>query len=69
MVRLEMRVIDATLVGLALISIIFLGMVFLIVDLPIFNSINPFSIEVAVFGMFLGLALGCLQGIGILNNN
>ena len=62
MVRLEMRVIDATLVGLALISIIFLGMVFLIVDLPIFNSINPFSIEVAVFGMFLGLAFGLFAG-------
>jgi hypothetical protein len=57
-----MRVIDATLIGLALISLIFVGMVFLIVDIPIFNSINPVSIEIADLGMFLGLAFGLLAG-------
>lgn|SRR5208283_1539103 len=57
-----MRVIDATLIGLALISLIFVGMVFLIVDIPIFNSINPVSIEIADLGMFLGLAFGLFAG-------
>ena len=37
-------------------------MVFLIVDIPIFNSINPVSIEIADLGMFLGLAFGLLAG-------
>lgn len=59
---ISLRVFDATLIGLVLISLIFLGMVFLLIDIPIFNSVNQFSLGIAVLGMFLGLAFGLFAG-------
>jgi hypothetical protein len=56
------RLFEATLIGLMLISLIFLGMVFLLVDIPIFNVINPFLIQMSVLGMFLGLSFGLIGG-------
>ena len=56
------RLFDSTLIGLILISLIFLGMVFLIIDIPIFNSVNPFLIQMSVLGLFLGLTFGAVGG-------
>lgn len=56
------RVFEATIIGLILISLIFVGMVFLIVDIPIFNYVNPFLLETAILGLFLGLAFGLVAG-------
>jgi len=56
------RVFDATIVGLALISLIFFGMIFLIIDIPIFNYVDPFLLEMTVLGLFLGLAFGLIAG-------
>ena len=53
---------DATIIGLVLISLIFSGMVFLLVDIPIFNSVNPFSLETAILGVLLGLTFGLVVG-------
>jgi hypothetical protein len=59
---LAIRVFDATIIGLVLISLIFLGMVFLLVDIPVFNSVNPFSLEIAILGVLLGLTFGLVTG-------
>jgi hypothetical protein len=56
------RLFDVTLIGLILISLIFLGMAFLLVDIPMFNAINPFLIQMSVLGMFLGLIFGLIGG-------
>jgi len=56
------RVFDATIVGLALISLIFFGMIFLIIDIPIFNYVDPFLLEMTVLSLFLGLAFGLIAG-------
>jgi hypothetical protein len=56
------RLFDATLIGLILISLIFLGMAFLLIDIPIFNAVNPFLIQMSVLGMFLGLTFGLIGG-------
>ena len=56
------RLFDSTLIGLILISLIFLGMAFLLIDIPLFNSVNPFLIQMSVFGLFLGLTFGVVGG-------
>lgn len=56
------RVFDATIIGLILISLIFMGVVFLIIDIPIFNYVDPFLLETAILGLFLGLAFGLIAG-------
>ncbi|MGD6807038.1 MAG: hypothetical protein ACQCN4_08780 [Candidatus Bathyarchaeia archaeon] len=57
-----MRAFDATLAGLILISLIYLGTVFLIIDIPIFSYVNPVSLTVVVIAMFIGLAFGLFAG-------
>ncbi len=59
---MAIRLFDATLIGLILISLLFLGMAFLLIDIPIFNAINPFLIQMSVLGMFLGLIFGLIVG-------
>ena len=59
---MAIRLFDATLIGLILISLIFLGMAFLLIDIPIFNAINPFLVQMSVLGMFLGLIFGLIVG-------
>lgn len=56
------RVFDATLTGLILIFIIFSGMVFLIIDIPIFNYVDPFLLEMTVLALLLGLFFGLVSG-------
>lgn len=57
-----MRVLDATLVGFILISLTFLGMLFLLIDIPMLNYVDPFLLEMVVLSMFLGLAFGLIAG-------
>jgi hypothetical protein len=60
--EMGIRLFDATLIGLVLISLIFVGMVFLIIDIPIFNYVDPFLLEMTLLGLFLGLAFGLVAG-------
>jgi hypothetical protein len=64
------RAFDASLVGIILITPLFLGSIFLLIDIPIFNPINPISVVAAVFGLCLGLVFGIFAGRWcILRNN
>lgn len=56
------RVFDATFVGLILIALIFLGSVVLLIDIPIFNYVEPILIYGCYFGLLLGLLLGYFAG-------
>jgi hypothetical protein len=56
------RVFDATLVGLIFSTLLFLGSVFLLIDIPIFNPVNPFSLAIAYLGLCLGLVFGLFAG-------
>jgi hypothetical protein len=60
--REGIRVFDATLVGLILIALIFLGSIALLVDIPIFNYVEPSLIYGCYFGLLLGLVLGYFAG-------
>jgi hypothetical protein len=53
---------DASLVGFILITPIFLGSIFLLIDIPIFNPVNPLSIVAAALGLCLGLVFGLFAG-------
>ena len=44
------RALDSMLVGLILISLIFVGSVFLLIDIPIFNPVSQLSIVIAALG-------------------
>jgi hypothetical protein len=57
-----MRTFDAMLVAIALITPFFLGSVFLLIDIPIFNRVNSLSLELAYLGLGLGLAFGLFAG-------
>jgi hypothetical protein len=59
---MSIRVFDATIAGLILVSLIFLGMVFLIIDIPMFNYVNLSLLEMTILGLFLGLAFGLIGG-------
>jgi hypothetical protein len=61
-ISLGTRVYDATLAGLILITLIYLGSLFLLIDIPRFNPVNPASLATVVLGMFLGLAFGLFAG-------
>ena len=56
------RVLDATLVGLILIALIFLGSIALLIDIPIFNYVEPILIYGSYVGLLLGLVLGYFAG-------
>lgn len=56
------RAFDSMLVGLILISLIFVGSVVLLIDIPIFNPVSQFSLIMAVLGLFSGLAFGLFAG-------
>lgn len=56
------RALDSMLGGLILISLIFVGSVILLIDIPIFNSVSQFSLVIAVLGLFLGLGFGLFAG-------
>ena len=56
------RVLDGTLVGLILIALIFLGSVALLIDIPIFNYVEPILIYGSYVGLLLGLVLGYFAG-------
>jgi hypothetical protein len=56
------RVFDATLIGLILMAFIFLGSVALLIDIPIFNYVEPTLIYGCYIGLLLGLALGYFAG-------
>ena len=56
------RVLDSMLVGLILISLIFVGSIILLIDIPIFNSVSQLSIVIAILGLCLGLAFGLFAG-------
>lgn len=56
------RVFDATLIGLILMVFIFLGSVALLIDIPIFNYIEPTLIYGCYIGLILGLILGYFAG-------
>jgi hypothetical protein len=56
------RALDSMLVGLILISLIFVGSVILLIDIPIFNSVSQLSIVLAVLGLCLGLTFGLFAG-------
>ncbi len=60
--KMGTRVLDATIIGLILISLIFMGRVFLIIDIPIFNYVDPYLLEMTILGLFLGLAFGLVAG-------
>ena len=49
---------DQSLLGILLITPIFLGSVLLLIDLPIFNPVTPFSLTIAYLGLCLGLVFG-----------
>jgi hypothetical protein len=53
---------DSMLAGLVLISLIFVGSVALLIDIPIFNSVNQFFLAIVVLGLFLGLGFGFFAG-------
>jgi|WetSurMetagenome_2_1015567.scaffolds.fasta_scaffold184622_2 hypothetical protein len=56
------RVFDATLAGLILMALIFLGSVVLLIDIPIFNYVEPILIYGCYIGLLLGLVLGYFAG-------
>ena len=57
-----MRTFDAMLVATALITPLFLGSIFLLIDIPIFNRVNQLSLQLAYLGLFLGLVFGLFAG-------
>lgn len=57
-----MRAFDSALIAVLLITPIFLGSVFLLVDIPIFNPVSPFTLAIAVSGLCLGLLFGLFAG-------
>jgi hypothetical protein len=57
-----MRTFDSMLIALGLITPIFLGSVLLLIDIPIFNRVNPLSLELAYLGLGLGLTFGLIAG-------
>ena len=63
------RAFDSMLVGFALISLIFVGSIILLIDIPIFNPVIKFSIVITVLGLCLGYPLGYLQVDGTLKSN
>ena len=56
------RVLDATLAGLILMGLIFLGSVALLIDIPIFNYVEPILIYGSYFSLLVGLVFGYLAG-------
>ena len=56
------RAFDSMLIGFALISLIFIGSIILLIDIPIFNTVSQFSLIIAVLGLSLGLAFGLFAG-------
>jgi len=56
------RAFDANLVSFILITPIFLVSVFLLIDIPIFNTVNPLSLAIAFLGLCLGLVFGLFAG-------
>jgi hypothetical protein len=56
------RVLDSTLIGLILMALIFLGSVALLIDIPVFNYVEPIVIYGCYLGLLLGLALGYFTG-------
>jgi|WetSurMetagenome_2_1015567.scaffolds.fasta_scaffold534867_1 hypothetical protein len=56
------RVFDATLIGLILMTFIFLGSVALLLDIPIFNYVEPTILYGCYISLLLGLALGYFTG-------
>ena len=57
-----MRTIDSMMVAILLITPIFLGSIFLLVDIPIWNRISPVTLEFAYAGLGLGLIFGVCAG-------
>jgi hypothetical protein len=58
-----MRTFEAMLGVTVLITLIFLGSVFLLIDIPIFNPVDPLSLELAYSGLCLGLISGFFVGV------
>ncbi len=56
------RAFDSMLAGFILISLIFVGSVILLIDIPIFNSVSQFSLVIVVLGLFLGFGFGLFAG-------
>ncbi|MCW3996291.1 MAG: hypothetical protein NWE98_09140 [Candidatus Bathyarchaeota archaeon] len=59
---MAIRAFDSTLVALILSGSIFSGVVFLIIDIPIFNPVNSTSLAIVVLALLLGLAFGVFAG-------
>ena len=57
-----MRTFDSMLIAIILTTPLFLGSVFLLVDVPIFNSVSSFSLASAYLGLCLGLVFGLFAG-------
>jgi hypothetical protein len=56
------RMFDATLIGLLLMTPIFVGSVAFLIDIPIFNHVEPIVIYGCYIGLLLGLVLGYFAG-------
>jgi hypothetical protein len=56
------RAFDLMLAGLILVSLLFVGSVILLIDIPIFNPVSQFSLVMAVLGLFIGLVFGLFAG-------
>jgi hypothetical protein len=64
-----MRTFDVMLIGTVLISLLFLGSVFLLIDIPIFNRVDPLTLELAYLGLCLGLVFGLFSGVWYTKSN
>jgi hypothetical protein len=58
----RVKTVEANLIALGLITPFFLGSVFLLIDIPFFNNVNPFFLTFAVLGLILGLVFGLFAG-------
>jgi hypothetical protein len=58
-----MRTFEVMLLGTIMITLIFLGSLLLLIDLPIFNRIDPLTLDLAYLGLGLGLAFGFFVGV------
>ena len=56
------RVVDMTLVGFILISLLFFDSIILIVLVVTFNFVNAFSLVIVSFSVIFGLAFGLFAG-------
>ncbi len=59
---MSIRAFDFGLVAVLLITPIFLGSVFLLIDIPILNPVSPLALAIAVLGLCLGLLFGLFTG-------